>query len=181
MNNESWDINNLPENHVLFTNVTFITKIDGTWNRKKQDGTNETAQKWDYITQETEEAPSMQISVYSATDHESLKLNVAYDIIAKKSIGKNGEFYGYTLKGFGETGKPILKKESQSRFQKSAKATNKQIALQSACTLLSGKTESPDDALMIAEVMLAWLNDEYTPIDTNVFDKEEKEKKISKK
>lgn len=177
---ETWDNNNLPENHQLFEKVTFVAVVEGTWNRKKQDGTNETAKKWDYITQETEEAPAMQISVYSSTDNETLQLNTLYDIICKKSVGKDGTFYGYTLKGFGESGKPIAKKEPTSRFQKTMQANNKAIALQATATIHSGSKMSPDDIIIYAEVLEAWLKNEYKPIVETPFDNIEDNKETKK-
>lgn len=163
---ENWDNNNLPENHQLVSNVQFVTLIEGTWNRKKNDGTNEVATKWDFITTPDESGASMQISVYSSTDKEEIKLHTKYDIIVKRAVGKDGTFYGYSLKGFGVAGQPIPKKEPQSRWQKGNKLNAKAEALKSACTLLAMQGGDPlvmvVDAIKIADTFEAWLNGEYT-------------------
>lgn len=161
---ENWDNNNLPENHQLFPHIRFVAMTEGTWNRKKQDGTNEVAPKWDYITAADENGLSLQVSVYSSTDHEAVKLDTLYDIIVKRAVGKDGTFYGYSLKGFGEAGKPIPKKEPQSRFQKGLKLNAKAEALKAAAQVYSGsKAASPDDIILVAEVFEGWLNGDYKP------------------
>lgn len=173
---ENWDNNNLPENHQLFENIQFTTVIVGTWNRKKNDGTNEVATKWDYVTAPDESGVSFQVSCYSSTDHEEIKMNTPYDIIVKRAVGKDGTFYGYTLKGYGEAGKPIAKKEPQSRFQKGIKLNAKAEALKAAAQLFAGQSTMPDDVLDVAEVFEAWLNGEYktTPASENPVSKSKK-------
>lgn len=162
---ETWDNSNLPENHELRSNVRFVNMIKGTWNRKKQDGTQETAPKWDYITAPDNDGLSESISVYSSTDQEAIEINKSYDIIVKKAVGANGTFYGYSLKAFGEVGKPIPKKEPQSRFQKGMKLSTKAEALKAAVVLFTNSKEpSPDDVVMVAEVFEAWLNGEYKAV-----------------
>lgn len=160
---ETWNSNNLPENHSLVENVRFIAMTEGTWNRKKQDGTNETVPKWDYVTSPDDNGLSLQVGVYSSTDHEAIKLDTPYDLIVKKAVGKDGTFYGYSLKGFGAAGQPIPKKEPQSRFQKGLKLNAKAEALKAAAQVFSGLGTSPEDVILVAEVMEAWLNGEYTP------------------
>lgn len=157
---ETWDNNNLPENHELRSNVKFENVIKGTWNRKKQDGTSETAPKWDYITSPDDDGMSESVSVYSSTDQEALELGKTYDIIVKKAVGANGTFYGYSLKAFGEAGKPIPKKEPQSRFQKGLKLNAKAEALKAASSLFMGNVD-PDACIMVAEIFEAWLNGDY--------------------
>jgi len=146
-----WENGNLPENHQLVSNIIFVAVTEGTWNRKKQDGTNEVAPKWDYISTADETGTSMQIGVYSSTDKEELKLNTPYDVIVKRAVGKDGTFYGYSLKGFGPAGQPIPKKEPQSRFQKGLRQSNKSYALQAAATLFAMRA---DDTFMAVEQVI---------------------------
>lgn len=158
---ENWDNSNLPENHNFFSNVQFVAITEGTWQRKKSDGTSEVSPKWDFITQADETGASMQISVYSSTDKEEIKLNTPYDIIVKRAVGKDGTFYGYSLKGFGQAGQPIPKKEPQSRWQKGQKLNTKAEALKAAVIMFTNNLSTPDEAILIAEVFEAWLNGEY--------------------
>lgn len=159
---ENWDNSNLPENHNFFANIEFVAITEGTWQRKKNDGTSEVSQKWDFITKADESGASMQISVYSSTDKEEIKLNTPYDIIVKRAVGKDGTFYGYTLKGFGTAGQPIPKKEPQSRWQKGQKLNAKAEALKASVVLFSGTMgEYVEDVLMVADILEAWLNGEY--------------------
>lgn len=161
---ETWDNNNLPENHQLMQNVKFVAVTEGTWNRKKNDGTNEVAQKWDFISEADESGASVQIGVFSSTDKEELKLHIPYDVIVKRAVGKDGTFYGYTLKGFGPAGSPIPKKEPQSRWQKGQKLNAKSEALKAAATLFTNTKEpNPDDVIMVAQVFEAYLEGTYTP------------------
>ncbi len=155
---ETWNNDNLPENHKLMQNVQFTNVTKGTWNRKKQDGTNETATKWNYITKADEHGFSEEISVYSATDQEQIELNKAYDVIVKAAIGKDGTMYGYSLKGFGEAGKPIAKKVPSSRFEKSIRQNNRAVAVQAAATIYTGSSEV-DAVITAAEAILTWLDD----------------------
>ena len=161
---ETWNEDNIPENHVIIKKVKFVTFIEGTWKRKKQDGTDEIAPKWDFVSANEEEKDGISVGVYSSTDKEELKINTEYDILAKKAIGKDGTFYGYSLKGFGPSGHPIPKKEQQSRWQKTQKLNNKAEALKTAIILFTGKEKTiPEDVIMIAEIFEAWLNGEYKP------------------
>ena len=162
---ENWDNKNLPENHQLFENVQFVAVTEGTWKRKKNDGTDEIAPKWDFITKADESGASLQIAVYSSTDKEEIKLNTPLDIIVKRAVGRDGTFYGYTLKGFGEAGKPIPKKEPQSRFQKGQKLNAKAEALKAAAGYVGKfhKEANPDEVIEVAQIFEAWLNGEYTP------------------
>lgn len=139
---------------------------EGTWNRKKNDGTQETAPKWDFMTKADESGASLQVSVYSSTDKEELKLNTPYDLIVKRAVGKDGTFYGYSLKGFGPAGKPIPKKEPQSRWQKGQKLNAKAEALKAASQYMASfratdGAPQPDEVVMVAEIFEAWLNGEY--------------------
>lgn len=159
---ENWDNTNLPENHEFMPNVEFTAVINGTWKRKKNDGTEEVAQKWDYISKADETGASLQVGVYSATDHEEVKMNTPYDIIVKRAVGKDGTFYGYTLKGFGLAGKPIPKKEPTSRFQKGLKLNAKAEALKASVVLFTGTGgNNVSDVLDVAEVFEAYINGEY--------------------
>lgn len=160
----NWDNNNLPENHVFISDVKFVAVTEGTWKRKNKDGEQEIAPKWDYVTGAKEEQESLSVGVYSTTDKEEIELNKNYDLILKKAIGKDGTFYGYSLKGFGTSGEPIPKKEPQSRFQKSLKMSNKAEALKAASNIVTrSKTPSPDEVIEIAQIFEAWLNGEYEP------------------
>lgn len=159
---ENWDNNNLPENHQLIENTEFVAVTEGTWQRKKNDGTSEVAQKWDYVTVADDSGASLQISVYSSTDKEELKLHKPYDLIVKRAVGKDGTFYGYTLKGFGEAGKPIPKKEPQSRWQKGQKLNAKVEALKASAQIFSGTKEpNPDEVIMVAQIFEAWIDGKY--------------------
>ena len=159
---ETWNNNNLPENHQFFASVEFVAVTEGTWNRKKNDGSQEVAPKWSYITAETENVPSFQVDVYSSTDKEELKLHKSYDIIAKRAVGKDGTFYGWSLKGYGEAGKPIPKKEPQSRFQKGQALNAKAEALKVAASLFKqSESPDPDAVIMVAEVFEGFIKGEY--------------------
>lgn len=162
---ETWDNNNLPENHQLLPNITFVAITEGTWKRKKNDGTQEVAPKWDLISSADESGASMQVSIYSSTDKEEIKLNTPYDVIVKRAVGQDGTFYGYTLKGFGKAGEPIPKKEPQSRWQKGNKLNAKVEAIKASAVLFTGTGDTKvDDVLMVAQLFEAWINGEYTPI-----------------
>lgn len=160
---ETWDEKNLPENHQFFKNIIFIALTEGTWNRKKQDGTKEVAVKWDLISMPDETGTSLTISVFSSTDKEELLLNTPYDVIAKRAVGADGTFYGYSLKGFALTGTPINKKEPQSRWQKGQKLNTKALAIQAAATVLQGSGAFPENVIDYAEIFDAWINGEYKP------------------
>lgn len=159
---ENWNNSNLPENHQFMENIEFVAVTEGTWQRKKNDGTSEVAQKWDLISKADESGASLQVSVFSSTDKEEIKLNTPYDIIAKRAVGKDGTFYGYTLKGFAPHGQPIPKKEPQSRWNKSQKTNTKAYAIQAASVTV-GQTKNPDEVIMVAQIFNAWINDEYEP------------------
>lgn len=149
----SWDKNNLPAEHKLIENVKFITKIKDSW--KTKDGTMR--DKWQLVVQETEEYPSYTIDTFSSTDNESIETNIAYDVIVKTSQ------YGMSLKGFAKHGEEIPVKESTSRFNKSLQKNDKHVALQCASSIVKRGT-SPDDVIMVAEVLEAWLKGEYESI-----------------
>lgn len=159
---ETWDNNNLPENHQLLENITFVAVTESTWKRKKNDGTEEIAPKWDFISEADDSGASAQISVYSSTDKESLELKKKYDIIVKRAVGKDGTFYGYTLKGFGEAGKPIQRKEPQSRFQKGLQLNARAEAIKAAACVFTGTEVLPDTLIEYAQVLEAYINNEYT-------------------
>jgi hypothetical protein len=162
---ENWDNNNLPENHVLMQNIEFVAVTEGTWKRKKNDGTDEVSPKWDFISKADDSGASVQIAVYSSTDREEIKLNKVYDVIAKRAVGKDGTFYGYTLKGFGEAGKPIPKKEPQSRWQKGQKFNAKAEALKAAAILFTNTGNAHvDDCILVAQLFEAYINGEYAPV-----------------
>jgi hypothetical protein len=164
---ENWDNNNLPENHLLLENITLVAMTEGTWNRKKNDGTQEVSPKWDYISEADDTGSSVSISVYSATDKESIQLHHAYDLIVKKAIGKEGTFYGYSLKGFGDAGKPIPKKEPSSRWQKGQKLNERAEALKSAVVLFTNAKEvDPDAVIEVAEIFESYLNGSYKAVAT---------------
>ena len=161
---ENWDKSNLPENHQFVENVKLVAMTEGTWQRKKNDGTKEVAPKWDFVTAADESGASMQISVFSSTDKEEIKLNTAYDLIVKRSVGHDGTFYGYSLKGFALAGTPIQKKEPQSRWQKGQKLNAKAEALKAAASVFAGTKEViPEDVIGVAEIFEAWLNGDYKP------------------
>lgn len=158
---ETWDNNNLPEAHKLFSNITFVAITEDTWRRKKQDGTEEIAPKWDLISSADENGNSLKVQIYSSTDKEEIKLNQPYDIIVKGNYSKDGStFYGYSLKGFGSVGQPIPKKEPQSRWQKGQKLNAKAEALKAAATLCMG-TDNADKCIAVAEIFESWLNGTY--------------------
>lgn len=165
---ETWNNDNLPENHELIKNVQFIGVTENTWKRKNNDGKEEIAPKWDYMTSPDEQGFNMAISVYSSTDKEAIEMNKPYDLIVKRAIGKDGQFYGHSLKGFGEAGKPIPKKEPQSRWQKGQKLNAKAEALKATATIFQGKAvESPDEIISYAEILEAWIDGRYSvPADT---------------
>ena len=176
---ENWDNKNLPENHQLFENVKFVAVTEGTWKRRKNDGTDEIAPKWDFITAADDSGASLQIAVYSSTDKEEIKMNIAYDIIVKRAVGKDGTFYGYTLKGFGTAGQPIPKKEPQSRFQKGQKLNAKAEALKAAASYVGQfhKEAQPDEVIEVAQIFEAWLNGEYAPATTSGSEKPDSKNK----
>ena len=146
----NWDKNNLPEVHKLIENVKFVTKIKDSW--KTKDGTMR--DKWQLVVADTEESPSYTIDTFSSTDNESIETNTAYDVIVKTSQ------YGMSLKGFAKHGEEIPVKESTSRFNKSLQKNDKHVALQCASTIAK-RGDSPDDVIMVAEVLEAWLKGEY--------------------
>lgn len=178
---DNWDNNNLPENHQLMENVTFVAVTEGTWQRTKNDGSKEVAPKWDFISSADDTGSSVQVGVFSATDKEEIKLNTPYDLIVKKAIGKDGTFYGYSLKGYGPAGQPIPKKEPTSRWQKGQKQNTKAEALKAAAIHYGGQNKiDPDGVILLAEIFEAWLNGEYkTP--EEILEEANKETKASKK
>ena len=159
---DTWDTGNLPENFELLEKVEFVAMTEDTWKRKDNDGKDEVAPKWNYISKGDEAGASQEISVYSPTDKEELKLNVEYDLIVKRAVGKDGTFYGYTLKGFGEAGKPIPRKEPQSRFKKGLQLNAKAEALKAAATINAGSGKDPDEIIMVAEIFEAYIEGKYT-------------------
>lgn len=155
-----WDIKNLPEAHELIENVTFITKTKDSW--KTKDGTMR--DKWGLVTQETDGSPSFVIETFSSTDNESIENNVAYDVIVKKSQ------YGMSLKGYAKHGEAIPIKESTSRFNKQLQKNDKTTALECASRFAKlGST--PDEVILVAEVLEAWLKGEYETVSPDVFPK----------
>lgn len=157
---ETWNNENLPENHILVKNRAFVAMTEGTWNRKKNDGTTETAPKWDYVT-EPDENGSLQVGVFSSTDKEAIELNKQYDLILKKAVGKDGTFFGYSLKGFGPTGEPIIKKEPQSRFQKGQKLNARAEAIKASAQVHQGTKILPDELIEYAEILQAFIEGNY--------------------
>ena len=151
---------NLPENHELWDNIKLVTATEDSWKPKDSD---EVRQKWVYSTEpDAETGFGNQLQVFSSTDKDNLKLNEPLDIVVKKSIGKDGKFYGYTLVAFAPHGQEIKKKESQSRFQKSQRASNRAIALEAASRVYTGCAGAIDDPitniLVIADQYLSWLD-----------------------
>jgi len=159
---DTWDASNLPENHELLENIEFVAMTESTWKRKDKDGNDEVAPKWNYISKADESGASNEVSVYSATDRENLELNKPYDLIVKRAVGKDGTFYGHTLKGFGEAGKPIPRKEPQSRFQKGQRLNAKAEALKVAAQIHQGSGKNPDEIVMEAEIYEAFIEGKYT-------------------
>lgn len=158
---DTWNKDNLPENHQFMANISFMAMTEGTWQRKDRDGNNEVAPKWDFISAADENGASVQVGVFSSTDKEEIKLNTAYDIIVKRAVGKDGTFYGYSLKGFAPAGTPINKKDPQSRFQKGLKLNAKAEAIKAAAQVLAGSGITPDELIEYAQVLEAYINDEY--------------------
>lgn len=153
---ETWSKDNLPENHQMMENIQFVAVTEGTWKRKKNDGTDEVVPKWNFISAADKEGASLEVQVYSATDKEELAMNTPYDIIVKRAVGKDGTFYGYTIKGFAPHGEPIKKKEPQSRFQKGFKLNAKVEGLKAAVQVFA-PSEVPDVNAII-EVATAFEN-----------------------
>jgi len=153
-----WNKNELPPEHELIENISFVTKIKDAW--KTPDGTMR--DKWKLVTQETEESQGYIIDTFSSTDIESIEVNTAYDVIVKKSP------YGMTLKGFAKHGQAIPIKESTSRFEKSNKMNNRAIALQAVSNIYNGVGSKllTDEALSLAELFLDWLNEKEVVTDT---------------
>lgn len=156
---ETWTKDNLPENHQMMENIQFVAVTEGTWKRKKNDGTDEVVPKWNFISAADKEGASLEVQVYSATDREELKINTPYDIIVKRAVGKDGTFYGYTIKGFAPHGEPIKKKEPQSRFQKGLKLNTKAEALKAAVQVFA-PAEVPDVSaiLEVASVFESYID-----------------------
>ena len=162
---ETWTKDNLPENHTLVENIAFVAITESTWNRKKNDGTNEVAPKWDFITEGSEENPSFAVQVYSATDKEQLVTGKKYDLIIKKNVGKDGTVYGFGLKGFAEHGQPIPKKEPRSRFEKTNKLNTKAEAIKAAvCLFKPSDKPDPDAVIEVAVILESWISGEYDQI-----------------
>jgi hypothetical protein len=155
-----WDVKNLPEQHELISNVSFVTKTKDSW--KTKDGTMR--DKWGLITQETDDSPSFVIETFSSTDNETIENNTPYDVIVKKTQ------YGMSLKGYAKHGEPIPIKESTSRFNKSLEKNDKHVALQCASAFAKSGA-SPDDVILVAEVLESWLKNEYDPVKLEDFKK----------